>query len=530
MHVQPIHRRLAIAGLVAATAVGFAAFNPAGADDGVRILGAGRSTAIAGSYIVVLKSDAAQAGTVSAQERAYGAIVKHRFTQAVHGYAASMSQSRAKQVAADPNVAYVEQNQRVTISSTGSWGVDRIDQRDLPLNDAYTAPNKASNVNAYIIDTGITVAHSEFDGRAKSATDIVDGDSDASDCQGHGTHVAGTIGGKTYGVAKGVTLNAVRVLDCQGSGSTADVIAGVDWVTQHHQGPSVANMSLGGGSSTALDDAVSKSIASGVTYAVASGNGNAAGLPEDACTGSPSKLGGSAGPAIVVNASDKTDNKASFSNYGKCTDIYAPGVDITSAWIGSNSATNTISGTSMATPHVTGAAALYLSAHTDATPAQVKSALVEGASDGKIAGVRSDTPNKLLYIGDGSTPPADPPTQPSPTGCDKATSSDSKSIPDGGSATSSIAISGCDRKASTSSKISVDIKHPYRGDLQVDLIAPNGTSYRLKNTDAWDSDADVKGSVTRDLSSHEANGTWKLKVTDAYTGDTGTTANWSLDL
>lgn len=515
----------AVAALVALTGQAVA-----GAEEGA-IRGANSKQAIEGSYIVVLHDDVSTRSAAKSHEGKYGAKVEHKYFKAMRGYSAKMNERQAKRVAADPSVAYVEQDQVVKLaadqSNPPSWGLDRIDQRDLPLNNVYSYSTTASNVNAYVIDTGILTTHSDFEGRAKHGYDAVDNDNDATDCQGHGTHVAGTIGGKAHGVAKQVTLHAVRVLDCNGSGSNAGVIAGVDWVTNNASKPAVANMSLGGGASTALDDAVKRSINSGVAYALASGNGDFLGNPQDACNGSPSRIGGSNGPALTVNASTRTDSKGSFSNYGRCTDLYAPGVDITSAWIGSNTATQTISGTSMATPHVAGAAALFLADNTAASPAQVKSHITGTASDGKISNVRSDTPNKLLYTGSGDTTPPDP--DPEPGDCSGTNGTNVNTV-DGQTVTSSIAISGCNRKASASSKITVDIKHTWRGDLVIDLVAPDGTVYNLKQSSYWDSADNVQGTVTRDLSSHNGDGTWRLRVRDVYAGDSGYIDSWLLEL
>ncbi len=275
-----------------------------------------------------------------------------------------------------------------TTQSNATWGLDRIDQRSLPLSKTYTYSAIASAVTAYVIDTGIYTSHTDFGGRASVGVDEIGDGRNGIDCNGHGTHVAGTIGGSTYGVAKSVKLVAVRVLDCSGSGSTSGVVAGIDWVTSHHNGPSVANMSLGGGASTTLDNAVSKSISSGVVYAVAAGND---GL--DACKKSPARVSS----AITVGATDSSDTKPRWSNYGSCLDLFAPGVSITSDWNTSNSAINTISGTSMATPHVTGVAALYLSGHTSATPTEVRNALVANATSGVVKSAGRNSPNLLLF-------------------------------------------------------------------------------------------------------------------------------------
>ncbi|MGW0121091.1 S8 family peptidase [Streptomyces sp. NPDC003327] len=347
------------------------------------------ATAVENSWIVVLRD-----GTTRAAD--LGVTPKHVYRSALKGFSATLSKARAAELAADPRVAYVEQNATVRIADTqngATWGLDRVDQRDLPLSTTYTYDTTASNVTAYIIDTGIRTSHGEFGGRATVGTDTVGGGQNGQDCQGHGTHVAGTVGGATYGVAKGVKLVAVRVLDCNGSGTTAGVIAGVDWVTANAVKPAVANMSLGGGANASLDDAVRRSIASGVSYAVAAGNGNFLGWPAKACNYSPARVA----EAITVGATDSADKRASFSNYGTCVDLFAPGVSVTSAWKDSDTATNTISGTSMAAPHTAGVAALYLAAHPTATPAQVSTALVNNATSGKVVDPKTGSPNKLLH-------------------------------------------------------------------------------------------------------------------------------------
>lgn len=351
------------------------------------------ATAVQNSWIVVLKDGSTRVSDLAADE---GVTPKHTYNSVLNGFSASMSKAKAARLAADPRVAYVEQNSVIRLNETQSnatWGLDRVDQRNLPLSTTYTYNATASNVNAYIIDTGIRTSHSEFGGRARVGTDTVGDGQNGQDCQGHGTHVAGTVGGKTYGVAKSVKLVAVRVLGCDGSGTTEGVIAGVDWVTANAAKPAVANMSLGGGASTALDNAVKKSIASGVSYSIAAGNGIFIGIPVNACNYSPARVP----EAITVGATDRTDRRASFSNYGSCLDLFAPGVDITSAWMDNDSATNTISGTSMATPHTAGVAALYLGDHPTATPAQVRDALVNNATDGKVVDPRTGSPNKLLH-------------------------------------------------------------------------------------------------------------------------------------
>ncbi|MFE2963482.1 S8 family peptidase [Streptomyces sp. NPDC059340] len=381
----------------AALVGGFTALPAQAAPAEGTVLAAGSPTAVKDSYIVTLKKGAGLKAASSEGKgliSAYGGTVKKTYGAALNGYTATLSAGQARRLAADPAVATVEQNQTVrltdTTQSSAPWGLDRVDQTSLPLSGTYTYPDTAGGgVTAYVIDTGVRITHSQISGRASYGYDAVDGDSTAQDGNGHGTHVATTIAGSTYGVAKKTKIVAVRVLDNSGSGTTAGVIAGIDWVTSNRSGPSVANMSLGGGASTSLDNAVANSIASGVTYAVAAGNNGAS-----ASSYSPARVGA----AITVGATTSTDAKASYSNYGSVLDVFAPGSSITAGWNTSDTATNTISGTSMATPHVAGAAAVYLAGHTSATPAQVATALVNGATTGKVTSPGSGSPNRLLKI------------------------------------------------------------------------------------------------------------------------------------
>lgn len=367
---------------------------------------AGVPDAVSGSYVVVVKDAAMTRGSAAMATGAhdlaarYGGTVDHVYSSAVHGFATHMSAQQARRLAADPSVAYVEQDRTFTLAETQtnppSYGLDRIDQRSLPLSNTYTFDTRATNVHAYVIDTGIRFSHQDFGGRATSGLDAVDNDMNASDCHGHGTHVSGTVGGNSFGVAKGVQLVGVRVLNCAGSGTTAQIVAGVDWVTRNAIRPATANMSLGGGANTTIDNAVANSIASGITYAIAAGNSN-----QNACNFSPARVPA----AITAGASDRSDVRASFSNFGTCVDLFAPGVSITSAWFSSDTATNTISGTSMASPHLAGGAALILAANPTATPQQVRDQMVANATTGVIINPGTGSPNRLQFTAPGDGPP-----------------------------------------------------------------------------------------------------------------------------
>ncbi|MQA94417.1 MAG: S8 family serine peptidase [Streptosporangiales bacterium] len=375
-------RPLRLGALAAAVAIPLAlvSASPASADATslVAVAKAPASTAVPGSYIVTLKSGAGMPTGVTAT---------HRYRTVLNGFAARLSAGQLDRLRADSRVAAIEQNQVVRADETQSgatWGIDRIDQRNLPLSGTYTFTTRAANVHAYVIDTGIQTAHTEFGGRANNVFDAFGGN--GQDCNGHGTHVAGTIGGSTFGVAKNVRLHGVRVLNCSGSGSNAGVIAGMDFVRNNHTDPAVANMSLGGGFSTAVNNSANALANSGVFLAVAAGNSSA-----NACNSSPS----SAANATVAAASSRTDARASFSNFGSCVDLYAPGVDVVSARLGGGSVA--FSGTSMASPHVAGVGALYKATFGNASFSTVRSFLTGNATPNKITGNPSGTPNLLLF-------------------------------------------------------------------------------------------------------------------------------------
>jgi subtilisin family serine protease len=380
---------------------------------------------IPGRYIVVLKRDVSDvpglARRLASQE---GGQLRRVYQTAIKGFSVKLPEGAAERLARHPQVAYVEPDRRAQLHGTQtnppSWGIDRVDQRDLPLSNSYTWENDGTGANVYILDTGIRLSHQDFGGRASYVPNgnngdfVNDGQGSAADCHGHGTHVAGTAAGASFGVAKGAKIWAARVINCAGSGEVEMVIEAIDWVTANAERPASVNMSLGYGNVQSIRDAVEASVAAGINHAVSAGNGNFLGRPQDACNQAP----GGAPNAVTVGATEIDDDEASFSNFGSCVDILAPGVNIISASHTSDNGSVGMSGTSMASPHVAGAMAVYLSGNPSATPAQVTNWLVSNASLDKIDLHRSSetngTANRLLFIGGGDEPPPppgnDPPT------------------------------------------------------------------------------------------------------------------------
>ena len=485
---------------------------------------------IQGQYIVVLKDGAASlSGERSSAARvstvARDMAGKHRakvvrtFDRALRGFVARADDAALARLLADPKVAYVEEDGIVSINATqtgATWGIDRVDQRDLPLNSAYTYDTTAAGVHAYIIDTGVLTGHTQFTGRMGNGfRAIADDGRGTSDCNGHGTHVAGTVGGTTYGIAKAAIIHPVRVFGCGSTGSNSDIIAGIDWVAQNRVLPAVANMSLGGGASQATDDAVNRLIASGVVAVVAAGNSGT-----DACLSSPARVPN----AITVGSTGTNDARSVWtstqsSSWGSCLDIFAPGTSILSAGISGTSATATLSGTSMASPHVAGVAALYLANNPSATPSQVTTAIINNSTPNKVTDARTGSPNRLLYsLFGGTTPP--------PTGQTYSNTTD-YAIADNATVNSPITVSGRTGSGSATTPVAVNIVHTYKGDLKVDLVAPDGSVYILHNRAGGSADNIVQ-TYTVNLSSEALNGTWNLRVNDNAGGDTGYINSWSV--
>ncbi len=349
---------------------------------------AATGTTVPGSYIVVLKGEQ---GPAVSRAASLGVTVQRRYHKALNGFSAKLTQEQLGALRADPAVAYIQPNQRVglaTVQTPVTWGLDRIDQRQRPLDTIYDYNRTGAGVTVYILDTGIRPTHVEFGGRVSGGYDGIGDGWGTNDCHGHGTHVAGTVGSAAYGVAKAVRLVPVRVIDCDGMGTTDMIAAGVDFVTGHHSGPSVANMSLAISADTVLETAIANSIAAGVTYTVAAGN-----WATDACASAMARVPA----ALTVAAGDISDVRPSWSNFGSCVDLFAPGVDVTSTLSASDTAAGQMSGTSMASPHVAGAAALFLQTNPAATPAQVAASIIGNATPGVITDPHG-SPNLLLHI------------------------------------------------------------------------------------------------------------------------------------
>jgi subtilisin family serine protease len=480
---------------------------------------------IDGQYIVVLKDNAGTASVDRAKAKARdrgGRIQREGFGRVLKGFSAKLDGKALAAVKQDPAVDFVEQDQVIRLDATqanATWGLDRLDQRDLPLNTSYSYDRTGAGVKAFIIDTGIRLTHGDFGGRAASGYDAIDGGS-ADDCNGHGTHVAGTVGGNAYGVAKSVSLVAVRVLDCNGSGSTSGVIAGVNWVTNNRgTGPAVANMSLGGGVSSALDTAVRNSVAAGVTYALAAGNENT-----NACNSSPARTA----EAITVGATTRTDARASFSNYGTCVDLFAPGNGITSAWHTGDTATNTISGTSMASPHVAGAAAVYLEANPSASPATVASALIAASTPNKVTSPGTGSPNRLLYLapaGGGTTPTPTPTPTPSPS----PTPTPTPPAPACGTQTATGTLAGPGSSAVVPN--GTYYQSTTSGTHRACLTGPSGTDFDLAlykwNGSGWTRVGVSEGSTSTEQVTYSGTAGYYYWRVTAYSGSGAFTLSWS---
>lgn len=520
-------RRALVVGATAAFLGGLSAV-PAQAVEG-KVYAAPGAEVVAGQYIVVLKSGQEADTAAGTLANRYGGEVGRTYDSALNGFTVTATEKEAKQLAADPRVAFVEAD--AIVRGTGTqvlppWNLDRIDQRSTVLDDAYDYPDTAgAGVTAYIMDTGVRTAHAEFQGRASVGFDAIGDGWNGEDCStsGHGTHVAGTVGGATYGVAKAVKLVSVRVLSCENGGSVSQIIAGVEWITRHAARPAVVNMSLGGQESAAEELAIKNSIASGITYVVAAGNDN-----RDACSASPAGLA----EAITVGASNPVDERARVwqdtptspvygSNYGSCLDLFAPGESIKSAHNATDNATVVLRGTSMAAPHVAGAVALLLGQSPNLTPTQVTTTVLGQATAGVLSptGLGAGSPNRLLH------------TAPPPRAVCTVADDTRRPIPDLGAATSTVEIKACPGKVASTARVHVQAEHPFRGDLSVSLVRPDGTERVLKEADGADATANLDATYPlTNMSTVDANGLWRLVVRDNFGFDEGTLLSWTLTL
>ncbi|WP_039921829.1 S8 family peptidase [Amycolatopsis decaplanina] len=468
-----------------------------------------------GQYIVILENGARAAteGHAATLSRRYGGEVTDTYSVTLNGFAVrNLTERQARRLAADPSLKSVHQDG--TTRATGeqpnppSWGLDQIDQRTSTLDKKYTFPNSGEGVTAYVVDSGVNAQHPEFEGRASHGYDVLDNDTDASDCYWHGSHVAGTIAGATVGVAKKAKIVAVRSLDCKGSGPDSATVSAMEWVAKNAVKPAVVNMSLGMDVPGVGDEQVKAMVAKGIVVAVSAGNNG-----QDACGVSPARVP----EALTVGWFNKDRTRG--GNYGRCIDLFAPGGNIYSS--DHTGEFRTGSGTSMASPHVAGAAALHLSANPGATPQQVSDALVRSASPDLITNPGTDSPNKVLYVSDigGGTP----------SKCGAKSNDQDVAIPDAGPAVdTSVSQDSCQGKASAALPVRVDIDHTYTADLDIDLIGPSGVSYPLKRAGGVGESGGVHQNFTVDASREDANGTWRLSVRDTYRFDVGTLTGWSI--
>ncbi|SDI47064.1 Serine protease, subtilisin family [Actinokineospora alba] len=516
-------RRALLAALAAASAV--AALQPAaGAAPPEGKVVEARQHWAEGWYNVRLH-DAAGASAESIQSKAesllaqYGGTVQSTWSRTLQGFSVrGLSEGAARRLAANPAVKAVYETgtaRGADVQDNAPWTVDRVDQADLPLNTKYEYTATGEGVTVYNMDSGTRVSHSEFEGRARDGYDFFDKDAVAQDCHGHGTHTASMSVGKTYGVAKKAKLVALRVFDCSNSGPDALVIDAVEWIDANGQKPAVVNMSLGQYEAGIGDEQIRSSIQKGFIYVFAAGNNNGAA----ACNYSPARVT----EGLTVASTEKNDSRSGFSNIGTCVDLFAPGGSNTGAAYSSDTATRQDQGTSFSAPLVTGAAALYLQSHPTANQAEVNKAIIDSATAGKVTNAGTGSPNKLLYTKGVTGGPGPGPT------CAKQTNDTDVSIPDAGSAVvSTITVSGCTGSGSSAAQVEVAVAHSYRGDLVVELVAPDGSAYRLKESSAADHVDDVRATYTVNLSSETKNGDWKLRVQDVYRYDTGTIQSWSL--